>query len=140
MFSILLFTHSIIRWLLLTSLCYSIFVSVRKYIKRLSFSKLDNSLRHWTATIAHIQLMIGMVLYFKTGINHFFFFKVLHISLMLLAIMIITIGSALCKRQEEDPKKFLLLLIFYGIALFVLFCAIPWPFSPLAQRPLFRNF
>lgn len=140
MFLVLLFFHSIVRWLLLTSLGCSLFISGRKYLKKLPFTKSDDSLRHWTATIAHLQLMIGMVMYFKTGIDETFFFKFIHISLMIIAIIMITIGSALSKRQEEEQAKFRLLLIFYGIALFIIFCAIPWPFSPLAQRPLFRNF
>jgi cytochrome c biogenesis factor len=154
MFSVLLFFHSIFRWLVLTSLCCSIFVAARKYLKKAPFTKSDNSLRHWTATIAHIQLMIGMVMYFKSttvaqfrafghdparGIDEPFFFGLIHISLMIMAIIIITIGSAVSRRQEEDHKKFRLMLIFFVAALVIILAAIPWPFSPLSQRPYFRN-
>lgn len=155
MFSILLFLHSIIRWLLLISLLYSILNGFSKYLKRAVFTAFDNKIRHWTATFAHLQLMIGMVMYFKSPaaaqfravgytagsrINEPFFFGLIHITMMITAVIIITFGSAFAKRQQTDQKKFRTMLLFFTIALLIILAAIPWPFSPLAQRPLLRNF
>ncbi|MCH5687777.1 hypothetical protein LWM68_28015 [Niabella sp. W65] len=152
MFQVLLFLHSLFRWLVLVSLVYSIYRAYRGYIQKRSFSKTDNALRHWTATIAHIQLMIGMVLYFKSPlIQHFWthsgkvsavkevtFFSLVHIVLMLISIVIITIGSSLAKRKQEDSAVFKTMLAWYLPALILIIIAIPWPFSPLASRPYFR--
>jgi|SRR5215217_4101105 len=155
MFSTLLFFHSVFRWLVLLSLLYTIFNSLVKFRKRAAFSSSDNKLRHWTTTIAHIQMMIGMVMYFKSPtvgqframgyaagskITEVFFFGLIHISVMILAIIVLTIGSAVSKRQESDPNKFKIILIFFSIALLIMIAAVPWPFSPLAQRPLLRDY
>lgn len=154
MFSILLFFHSISRWLVVLSLGYVIYRSANKYQTGAAFSKTDNKLRHWTATIAHIQLMIGMVMYFKSPavaqfrvviqvagsrITEPFFFGLIHISMMIVAIVIITFGSAVSRRQASDRQKFKLMAIFFSIGLLIILLAIPWPFSPLAQRPFIRN-
>jgi hypothetical protein len=68
------------------------------------------------------------------------FFGLIHLILMLIAIVILTIGSALAKRQETDEQKFRTMLVWFSIALLLIFVAIPWPFSPLANRPLLRTF
>jgi len=117
-----------------------IFISVKKYEQKAPYTRADNNWRHWTATIAHVQLMIGMVMYFKSASFEPLFFRVIHISMMITAILVITIGSALSKRQEEDQQKFRILFLFFGIALLIILIAIPWPFSPFAQRPFFRKY
>ena len=124
MYQSLTFFHSMIRWLVLVSLLYSIFSAYKGYISPLKFTKLDNTVRHWTATFAHIQLVIGIVLYTQ--------------SPMFLAIIFITIGSALAKRKQTDKEKFKTMLVWFSTALLIILIAIPWPFSPLANRPYFR--
>ena len=154
MYSTLTVLHSLFRWLVLASLLYALYRSVSGLRGRSSFTKADERLRHWTATIAHIQLIIGFTLYLQSPIVRFFlsdpkqasqhletlFFGLLHILLMLTAITLITIGSALAKRKTSDHEKFKTLLTWFGIGLLIIFLAIPWPFSPLAQRPYFKNF
>lgn len=150
MYSTLLIAHSILRWLVVLSLLYAIYRGWQGSNKQIAFTKADNSLRHWTATIAHTQLMLGIVLYTQSPTVKFyfsgyedtsgeaFFFGILHIILMLAAIVIITIGSAKAKRQPADAQKFRIMLNYFVIGLLIIFIAIPWPFSPLAHRPLIR--
>jgi cytochrome c biogenesis factor len=96
--------------------------------------------------------MIGIVLYSQSPVIKYFwtnfreatqdteaiFFGLIHILLMITAIVIVTIGSALSKRRQTDSEKFKTMFIWYAVALFIIFIAIPWPFSPLANRPYFR--
>ncbi|MCD0469133.1 hypothetical protein [Flavobacterium sp. JAS] len=152
MYQSLLFCHSALRWFVLVGLLYSIFRAYKGYSSKLPFTKTDNSVRHWTATIAHIQLIFGILIYVQSPIVKYFwknfsegmqstdiaFFGILHILLMLSAIVLITIGSALAKRKQNDSDKFKTILLWFSIALIVIFIAIPWPFSPLANRPYFR--
>lgn len=184
MYALLLFLHSFFRWLVLSSLIYAILRAYRGFrsggetpspgedrshgegpphgdsrshraIRPVRpFTKADDAIRHWTATIAHIQLMIGCALYFTSPLIKLFFghvqgaighqelsfFGIVHVSLMILAIVIITIGSALAKRETADADKFRTMLRWFSIALMLIFIAIPWPFSPFANRPLFRSF
>ena len=137
LYKVLLISHGIVRWLVLILLIASIIVSIR----RRPFTKAVNALRHWTATTAHIQLMIGIVLYVRSPfVKVDFFFRVVHISMMLAAIVLLTIGSAMAKRKPTDQEKYRTMLIWFGAALLLILLAIPWPFSPLAPRPLFRTF
>ncbi|MDQ7961298.1 hypothetical protein [Flavobacterium lindanitolerans] len=152
MYQTLTFLHSTLRWLVLISLIVALYKAYRGYFQKTAFTKTDNAIRHWTATIAHLQLMVGMTLYFQSPIIKYFlknystakenfdllFFGLIHSTLMLIAVIIITIGSAMAKRKTLDNEKFKTMLIWYGLALFLIFIAIPWPFSPFANRPYFR--
>jgi hypothetical protein len=154
MYLTLLSLHSVFRWLVLISLLYAIFRAYRGYRHQLPFTKVANLVRHWTATIAHVQLMVGIVLYSQSPLIRYFFskesasnestepffFAILHLAMMLTAIVLITIGSALAKRKANDTMKFRTMFIWFTLALVLIFLAIPWPFSPFAHRPYFRPF
>ncbi|MEM7486111.1 MAG: hypothetical protein AAF348_12960 [Bacteroidota bacterium] len=154
MYNIILVLHSFIKWLMLTMLIFSIIKSLHGFYKNTTFSKASNSLRHWTATVAHIQLMLGITLYAQSPITkHFWnnfsqasknldslFFGIIHMLLMLIAIAIITIGSAKAKRKESNKDKFKTMATWFTVGLILIVISIPWPFSPLASRPYIRIF
>jgi hypothetical protein len=152
MYPILLFLHSFWRWLVLGSLLYSIYVSYKGKTRKLTFTEKANQCRHWTATIAHIQLLFGMAIYLQSPVvmyqmmdnpnkilNEQTFFRYFHLIMMIVAIVLITIGSAKAKRLKSDYDKYNTMLLWFGLALIVIFIAIPWPFSPLASRPFLRG-
>ena len=99
MLALLLFLHSIVRWAVLGTLLWSVYRAYTGYYYQQVFIKGDDQLRHWTATTAHIQLMLGIILYTQspnakfsfhatgsTGqITQPFFFGVIHLLLMLSA-------------------------------------------------------
>lgn len=152
MYQTLTFLHSTFRWLVLISLLYTIFRGFRGYYANKKFSKRDNYARHCTATVAHIQLLLGITIYSQSPIIRYFwnnfseakksldllFFGLIHISLMLISIILITIGSSVSKRKLEDRAKFKTMFTYYAIALIIILVAVPWPFSPFANRPYFR--
>jgi hypothetical protein len=154
MYQTLLILHSLFRWLVLGTLGTSIYLAYIGYSSNKSFSKGDNSLRHWTATTAHIQLIIGITLYIKSPLIKYFwsnlnatfhiwetsFFGIIHSLLMLTSVVLITIGSALAKRKKTDKERYKAMLLWFSVALLIIFIAIPWPFSPLANRPYYRTF
>ncbi|MCF0051006.1 hypothetical protein LXM25_13110 [Dyadobacter sp. LJ53] len=150
----LLTLHSVNRWLVLLSLLFTIAICWNGYRSRKKFSGFDNTVRHVTATISHVQLLLGLYLYMISPIVKFnvaegeaaglvsehLFFRLIHISLMVVSVLIITIGSAKAKRAVNDHLKFKTVLIWFSIALLIILIAIPWPFSPLVGRPYFRTF
>ncbi|PUZ20894.1 hypothetical protein GA0116948_11815 [Chitinophaga costaii] len=153
MYFFLLVLHSFMRWLVLVILVYAIFTAAQGLVKKQPFSNNANVIRHCTATIAHLQLVLGITLYFQspavkfllsdspaTLVNEGTFFRYIHISLMLVAVVVITIGSSRAKRMENDPQKYKTMLTWFSIGLLLILIAIPWPFSPLAHRPFIRNF
>ncbi len=71
MYSFLLGLHSLMRWLVLLSLLTAIFIGFRGWLQQKKFSKYDNFIRHTTATIAHIQLLPGIWLYYISPVVAF---------------------------------------------------------------------
>jgi hypothetical protein len=102
--------------------------------------------------ISHLQLLLGFWLYFHSpvingyyqykprGWNDGVFFAIVHFGLMSTAIVLLTIGAALAKRETDDRKRVKILFRYFLSALILIFVAIPWPFSPLATRPWIREF
>ena len=148
----ILILHSFFRWLVLTSLTGSIAIAFTGLQQQREFTARANSWRHWTATIAHLQLLLGMLLYFQSPVvkyalprdpyhlvNEHTYFRYIHILMMFIAVVVITIGSAKARREQEDKKKFRTMLLWFLAGLLIILIAIPWPFSPLAGRPLLRT-
>ncbi|HEU4470858.1 MAG TPA: hypothetical protein VFR58_07245 [Flavisolibacter sp.] len=154
MYNTLLALHSLTRWLVLLSLLYAIFIAFRGWRGRLAFTAHHNLVRHLTATIAHVQLLLGLGLYFISPIIRYFlqnfkqavayrpirFFGMEHSLMMFIAITVLTIGSAKAKRRTGDREKFRTMAIWYTIALLLILSSVPWPFSPMVQRPAWRGF
>ncbi|MBN9299183.1 MAG: hypothetical protein J0I41_19435 [Filimonas sp.] len=152
MYAIILTIHSLVRWLVLVSIIYAIYRACKGWKTNRTFSRADNLIRHTTATIAHIQLLLGICLYCISPLVQYFlhsykeakhnrgirFFGMEHSTMMLLAVVVITIGSAYAKRRATDKLKFKTMAIWYSIALLIILLMIPWPFSPLASRPYMR--
>jgi|ERR1700754_4157104 len=154
MYTILLALHSLTRWLVLGSLLFAIFRGYRGWLLNNPYLKFDNAVRHITATVAHIQLVLGVWLYLISPIVSYFlhnfsaamherairFFGMEHITMMLIGITVITIGSAKTKRKTTDSEKFKTMAIWFTIALLIILSSVPWSFSPLISRPNFRPF
>ncbi|QRR01341.1 hypothetical protein [Dyadobacter sandarakinus] len=148
----LLILHSLNRWLVLVSLLYAICRAWEGLRSSREFTRTDDIARHLTATLAHIQLLLGLSLYMISPIVKFdvaeaagsglvsehLFFRLIHIALMVIAVVIITIGSAKAKRSSSREQKFRTIRTWFAIALLIILVAVPWPFSPLAGRPYFR--
>jgi hypothetical protein len=154
MYSILLTTHSLLRWLVLASLLYSIFIGYRGWLSNKPFTKADGVVRSVTTTIVHVQLVVGVWLYCISPIVHYFlhnfssavherqirFFGMEHITMMAIAITVLTIGSSKSRRKTIDREKFKTMAVWFTIALLIILSSIPWSFSPLTSRPNFRTF
>jgi hypothetical protein len=154
MYAFILALHSLIRWFVLASLLFALYRAYAGWLGNKVYSKFDDRVRVITATIAHIQLTVGLWLYFISPIANYFishfkeavherqirFFGMEHVTMMLIGITLITIASAKAKRKTTDQEKFKTMAIWLTIALLVILSSIPWSFSPLISRPLFRAF
>lgn len=152
-YTLLLFLHNCTRWLVLLSLLYAIYRAWSGWLGSKAFTAHDNTTRHVTATIAHVQLTLGIVLYFISPLVDYFlknfkeavhdreirFFGMEHSLMMLVAVVVLSIGSVLAKRKPTDEQKFKTMAIWYTIALVIILANVPWPFSPLVNRPWLRG-
>ncbi|MBD2703282.1 hypothetical protein IC229_21735 [Spirosoma sp. BT702] len=153
-YPILLVVHNALRWLVLGSLLASLGSSISGLLRHRTYQPIDQTLRVVATSIAHTQLLVGFYLYAKSPIvsyywkshptyqdgREFSFFSLIHIGLMLTSVIVMTIGSSKAKRQKSDQQKFKTTAIYFAIGLLLIFIAIPWPFSPFANRPLYRSF
>ena len=154
MYAFILALHSLIRWFVLASLLFALYRAYAGWLGNKTFSKLDERVRTIAATVSHIQLVVGLWLYFISPIANYFishfkkavherqirFFGMEHVTMMLIGITLITIASAKAKRKTTDKEKFKTMAIWLTIALLAILSSIPWSFSPLISRPLFRAF
>ena len=150
MYLVILTLHSLGRWAVLLGLIFGLFRGYRGWLGSRPFLPLDDTVRHGSATLAHVQLVLGYGLYFVSPLVASFhwrdgahaptalFFGFQHVAWMTAAIVVLTIGSGLAKRQATDAAKFRTMALWFTAALLLILAAIPWPFSPFAQRPYFR--
>ncbi|MDX2245947.1 MAG: hypothetical protein SF052_04165 [Bacteroidia bacterium] len=153
LYSIFLFTHSLFRWVVLAGLVYAIIVAFRGWRGDQAFTPSHNRLQKIVVRITEIQLLLGLVLYFISPVIKYFmdnfgeavkdqatrFFGMEHISMMIIAVTIVSITSAVAKRKATDRQKFKAIAIGFTIGLVIILVMIPWPFSPMAARPFWRG-
>lgn len=127
--------HSLLRWILLILLVLSVSKVMLGAGKR--FFEKDRKMALVIMILAHVQLLLGLGLYFMRGFQDqmgdmgdaMARFRALEHPLgMIIAILLITIGYGKIKRADTDAAKFRALKIFYGLALLLILISIPWPF------------
>ena len=140
MYNILKTVHSYWAFFVLTILFIAILNSLIRIISKKSFNSTDLRISLFGLIFSHIQLLIGLILYFISpwfdqwsslgmGImknNESRLYLVEHPITNILAIFFITIGWSLHKKQSESSKKFLRISLFYGFGYLLLLSRIPW--------------
>lgn len=139
----LLHLHNLLRWVILILLLVSIFQALTKK-EGLAKTSL------FLMISAHITLLLGLYQYFTSEVAGFKmieriggmgnvmkdsmarFWVVEHISVMLIAIVLITIGRRKAKALQYKPALILLL-----IAFMLIMAGVPWPFREAIARPWF---
>ncbi len=138
-YTILVKAHSGLRWVVLLLLVAAVITAFRKWQGRANYSATDNKIYLFALISVHIQLVLGLVLYFISPKVNFElisdklyrFYTVEHTVGMLLAIVLITVGRSRSRRMSGDGLKHRTVAIFYGIGLLLILVSIPWPFRNL---------
>jgi hypothetical protein len=135
MYNGLVHAHSGLRWVVLVLLVAAIIHAFLK--KDFGLNKQNRKLALFAMISVHVQLLIGLVLYFISPKVQFSgevmssavgrFYTVEHLLGMLLAIAVITIGHSKGKKTESFKP----IAIYYLIGLVLIFVSIPWPFRGL---------
>ena len=146
LFTALQHAHSLLRWLMLVVLIYVVAASIIGWVEKRPYTKGHQKLVFYTVLIAHVQLIIGFVLYFLgpwakmlTNLGDVMgdaimrFFTVEHMIGMLIAIVLLTIGSARSKKVESDQSRYKLISLFFGIGLLLILLSIAWPFREAGE-------
>lgn len=132
----LIHAHSGLRWIVLVLLLWAI---VNAFIKtgKNTFTPGDKKLYLFTLIFIHLQLVLGIVMYFMSAkVNFevmfenkmFRFFGLEHTVGMLIAIALFTIGYVKAKKASDANKKHRIVRNYFLIALIIIIAMIPWPF------------
>ncbi len=138
MYSLLVSTHSHTRWLVLVAGLMAIVIPLLNN----SLSKSSKLPGLVFMIFCDIQLLVGLLLYFgdsgygikafSEGMGHVMKngeirkIAVEHFVLMLTAITLVHIGYSKVKNSDTAAKVKKTSLIFFGIALVLIFAGIPW--------------
>ena len=133
--------HSVLAYAVLALLFVAVLNALKGFMSKNDYSPRDFKLTLWALIATHTQVVLGLVLYFISplGIKSFSangaavmkdatlrLYAVEHISVMLIAAVILTIGYSKQKRTEDSTTKFKRISIFYGLALVLILSRIPW--------------
>jgi uncharacterized membrane protein len=143
----LLHLHSFLRWIALLAIIAAFVRSLLGLLNKSAYSPLDKKLSLISLISTHIQLLIGFILYFVSPIVSagladmggamkdptLRFWTIEHISVMIIAIIFITLGYSLSKRAVNDSDKHKKVALFFGLGLLLILIRIPWPFMEIGQ-------
>ncbi len=131
LYAILRSAHSGWRYLVLILLVLATLQALAGWMGNRSYTEANRKLNVFTLISAHIQLLIGLVLYFLSPLTKgpmseaiSRYWKVEHISMMIIAVVLITIGNAKSKKIADATAKHKTITIFFGIALILIVVSI----------------
>lgn len=127
MYNILKSAHSGWRYIVLVLLVIAVINALMGWFGKKTYTEGNRKLNVFTLISAHIQLLIGLVLFFLSPLTKLpmseaigRYFKAEHTLLMLIAIVLITVGNAKSKKIADAVAKHRTIAVFFGIALLVI--------------------
>lgn len=129
--------HSGLRWVVLGLLLFAIF---NAFTRKNNFEKKDKMIYLFGMISVHVQLLIGLILYFisskvsfaegwmKANDGFFRFYGMEHLLGMIIAITLITIGRKKSDKVTDPAQKHKIIRVWYTIGLIIILAMIPWPF------------
>lgn len=141
MYEAILTLHSYLAYIVLAVLFLAVANSIIGLVSNKMFTpEKDFRLSLFTLILSHIQLVVGLILFFVSanglkaiqtlgmgGLNApSRMLAVEHPFINILAVVLITIGWSRHKKFIEGNKKFQSIAIFYGLGLIFFLSRIPW--------------
>jgi uncharacterized membrane protein YozB (DUF420 family) len=141
MYSFILATHNIVRWLILVAAVVAIVQAFAGWFGKKEWSKADNLTGIIYVSVVDLNVLLGLILYLflspltrqafadfgaAMGNPTLRFFAVEHIFTMLVALALAHIGRSLSKKATETTKKHRTAAIWYTVSLLAILTMIPW--------------
>ena len=141
--NILFQAHSGFRFIVLILLVIAFITALTGWMANRDYTDGNKKINLFTLISAHIQLLIGIGLYFVSPYvkldnmgaamkdSNLRFWTVEHAIIMILAIVLITVGYSKSKKTLNNVAKHKKIAIFFGIALVLIFAGILMGGRPL---------
>ena len=130
-YGILKSAHSGWRYLVLILLVIAVIQALAGWFGKKTYTEDNRKINVFTLISAHIQLVIGLILYFLSPLTKgptadamYSYWKMEHIAIMILAVILITVGNAKSKKVTDAVAKHKSIAIFFGLALLFIVIAI----------------
>jgi hypothetical protein len=130
MYNGLLFAHSYLRYIILILLLVVIITSLLGMVNKKPYTNGDNKLGLYLFIATHLQLLLGLVLFFISPVVQFSgaamkdattrYWLVEHNTAMLIAIVFITLARSTSKKMTDGQSKHKRMFIFNLIALVII--------------------
>ena len=141
MYSTIQSLHSYWAYLVLLILILATVNALIKFFGKKEYEAKDFRISLFTLIVSHIQLLIGLILYFvsprlslfielgmgeimKDSVNRLYLVE--HPLVNIIAVTLITIGYSKHKKKLTSTPKFKTIAVFYTIALVLFLSRIPW--------------
>jgi len=143
MYKTLLAAHSGFRYVVLLLIAIALFQAIVALFGKKSYTELNRKINLFTMISAHIQLLLGLVLYFFSPFVKYNdmgnamkdtmtrYWTVEHLAMMIFAIILITVGHARSKRAKDAINKHRAIALYYGLAVLVILLAVYQSGRPL---------
>jgi len=133
--------HSYWAYIVLIVLIITVITAIMGWLSKKEYKANNLRIALFALIAAHIQLIIGFIAYFTSDfyatMSNIGMGEVMknselrkplveHPSMIIIAIILITIGFSKHKKKTTDKAKFETISIFYGIALLIILGMIPW--------------
>jgi uncharacterized membrane protein YozB (DUF420 family) len=140
MYTALLHSHNLIRWILLILLIFVLFRAWTGWLGKGSYQKIDKITGGILVGFTHLQLIVGLLLYFvysqvtKAAFQdmgaamkdpNLRFYAVEHILTMIIAVVLIQLGRTFSKKAATDIEKHKKVAIYTTIALLLILSRMP---------------
>ncbi|MEH6680747.1 MAG: hypothetical protein V7724_09380 [Sediminicola sp.] len=141
MFEVIRNLHSYLAYIALALLVFAVINAISGLVSKRIFNlEKDFRISLFALILAHLQLTVGLILYFISpnglkaiqavgmgGLNSAArLLAVEHPFINIIALVLITIGWSRHKKVMEASKKFKSIAIFYGLGLLLILSRIPW--------------
>jgi NADH:ubiquinone oxidoreductase subunit 2 (subunit N) len=128
--------HSGWAYLALLLLVVSVVVAALGFFSKKEFTAGNRKIALFALIGTHIQLLVGLVLYFQSPLGFALLGEMKdkairltsleHPLINIIAIVLITIGWSKHKRGQDSQAKFKSIFVFYGLGLLLILSRIPW--------------
>jgi len=150
MYTGLLHAHSLLRFIILFLLIIVVVVSLLGWTGKKPFAQRDYKMATWLMIGAHIQLILGLILYVVSPWVRFVsgamqdpnvrYWTAEHITGMLIAVALITVARISSRKATGDAAKYQKLFLFNGIALLIIVVTIVLSGRGLFGASFLRNY
>ena len=141
MYTFILAVHNIMRWIVIVLAIIALVRAYWGWFGKREWSLTDRKVGMYFSISMDVQLLLGLILYFglspitraaiqnigaamaEAGLR---FFALEHLLVMLLAVIVVHIGTALSRKADDSMAKHRRAAIWFTLAVLLILVGMPW--------------